>query len=50
MRKNTMNVTMRTSLSGGYYLFTLLSAEDKMRYLPELPRKVGFDCEFTEGW
>jgi len=37
-------------LSGGYYLFTSLSAEDKKRYLPELPNKVGLECEFTEGW
>jgi len=37
-------------LSGGYYLFTSLSAKDKKRYLPELPRRVGLDCEFTGDW
>jgi len=37
-------------LSGGYYLFTSLSAKDKKRYLPELPRRVGLECEFTDGW
>lgn len=37
-------------VSGGYYLFTSLSAKDKMRYLPELPSRVGLECEFSGGW
>ncbi|MFC6942903.1 type I restriction enzyme HsdR N-terminal domain-containing protein [Salinirubellus sp. GCM10025818] len=37
-------------LSEGYYLFTALSAKDKMRYLPELPEKVGLECEFSGEW
>lgn len=37
-------------ISEGYYLFTSLSAEDKKRYLPELPAKVGIQCEFDGEW
>lgn len=50
--KHTNGTEMRQyeSLSEGCYLFTSLSAKDKMRYLPELPEKVGLECEFTKGW
>lgn len=34
-------------VSDRYYLFTSLSAADKQRYLPELPAKVGLECEFN---
>lgn len=34
----------------GYYLFTSLSAKDKKRYVSELPKKVGLECEFSGGW
>lgn len=37
-------------LSGGYYLFTSLSADDKIRYLSELPAKVGLECEYSGEW
>ena len=37
-------------LSGGYYLFTSLSAKDKIRYVSELPKKVGLECTFTDNW
>ena len=37
-------------VSGGYYLLTNLSAEDKKRYVSELPGKVGLECEFSGGW
>jgi hypothetical protein len=37
-------------LTGGYYLFTSLSAADKKRYLPELPEKVGLNCQFEGEW
>lgn len=37
-------------VSGGHYLFTSLSATDKKRYLPELPDKVGLQCEFDGEW
>ena len=36
--------------AGGYYLSTSLSAEDKKPYLPELPAKVGIQCEFEGKW
>lgn len=41
---------MSEPLAGGYYLFTALSAEDKMRYIPELPEKVGLECKFVGDW
>ncbi|MDB9233346.1 type I restriction enzyme HsdR N-terminal domain-containing protein [Halorubrum ezzemoulense] len=37
-------------VSGGYYLLTNLSAEDKKRYVSELPAKVGLECEFSGSW
>lgn len=37
-------------VSGGYYLLTNLSSDDKKRYVSELPEKVGFECEFSGGW
>jgi hypothetical protein len=37
-------------VSGGYYLLTNLSSEDKKRYVSELPEKVGLECEFSGGW
>jgi predicted type IV restriction endonuclease len=37
-------------VSGGYYLLTNLSAEDKKRYVSELPEKVGLECEFSGSW
>ncbi len=37
-------------IAEGCYLFTSLSAADKMRYLPELLEKVGLECEFDGGW
>jgi hypothetical protein len=37
-------------VADGYYLFTSLSAADKQRYLPELPAKVGLECEFDGKW
>lgn len=37
-------------ISGGYYLLTNLSSEDKKRYVSELPKKVGLECEFTGEW
>lgn len=37
-------------VSGGYYLLTHLSKDDKMRYVSELPEKVGLDCEFVGAW
>lgn len=33
-------------LRQGYYLFTSLSAEDKKKYVSELPASVGLECEF----
>lgn len=36
------------TLSGGYYLFTSLSAKDKQRYVSELPQQVGLMCEFLD--
>lgn len=37
-------------VSGGYYLLTNLSSEDKKRYVSELPEKVGMECEFSGNW
>lgn len=37
-------------VSGGYYLLTNLSSDDKKRYVSELPKKVGLECEFTGEW
>lgn len=37
-------------ISENYYLFTSLSAADKKRYLPELPAKVGVQCDFEGEW
>jgi len=37
-------------VSGGYYLLTNLSSEDKKRYVSELPEKVGLECEFSGNW
>jgi len=37
-------------VSGGYYVLTNLSSEDKKRYVAELPEKVGLECEFSGGW
>jgi hypothetical protein len=37
-------------VSGGYYLLTNLSSEDKKRYVSELPEKVGLECNFSENW
>lgn len=50
--EHTDEVEMRMyePVSDGYFLFTALSAEDKMRYLTELPEKVGLKCESTDGW
>ncbi len=44
------NMSGQRRVSGGYYLFTGLSAEDKQRYVSELPEKVGLKCEFSGGW
>lgn len=50
--KHTDGSEMRQyeAVSGGFYLFTSLSAGDKKRYLPELPEKVGLECEFDGKW
>lgn len=37
-------------LSEGYYLFTSLSSEDKIRYVSELPEKVGLESDFIGDW
>jgi len=37
-------------VSGGYYVLTNLSSEDKKRYVSELPEKVDLECEFSSGW
>lgn len=37
-------------LANGYYLFTSLSAEDKFRYLSELPELVDLEVEFSDNW
>lgn len=37
-------------LANGYYLFTSLSAEDKFRYLSELPENVDLEMEFSHNW
>jgi hypothetical protein len=37
-------------VSGGYYLLTNLSSEDKKRYVSELPEKVHLDCKFSGKW
>lgn len=37
-------------LSNGYYLFTALSSETKIRYASELPEKVGLECDFIGDW
>ncbi|MDL0128750.1 type I restriction enzyme HsdR N-terminal domain-containing protein [Halobacterium salinarum] len=37
-------------VSGGYYLLTNLSSEDKKRYVSELPEKVGLEIEFSDNW
>lgn len=47
---NGEEMRMYEPLSGGYYLFTALSAKDKIRYIPELSEKVGLECEFSNGW
>lgn len=38
------------SVSRGHYLLTNLSSDDKIRYVSELPKKVGLECEFTGEW
>lgn len=50
--KHTDGREMRAyeKLSSGYYLYTSLSADDKKRYVSELPEKVGMDCEFVGDW
>jgi len=47
---HTNGVEMRQyeELAQGYYLFTSLSAEDKKRYVSELPEKVGLTCDFVD--
>jgi hypothetical protein len=37
-------------VSGGYYLLTNLSSEDKKRYVSELPEKVDLEIEFSDNW
>ncbi|APX98238.1 hypothetical protein BB347_11755 [Natronorubrum daqingense] len=37
-------------VSGGYYLLTNLNADNKKRYISELPAKVDLECEFSGGW
>jgi hypothetical protein len=34
----------------GHYVFTSLSAQDKIRYVSELPAQVGLDCAFRGAW
>jgi hypothetical protein len=40
----------RQRVSGGYYLLTNLSAEDKKQFVSELPDKVELECDFSGGW
>lgn len=47
---NGSNMRGQQQVSGGYYLLTNLSAEDKKRYVSELPAKIGLECEFSGGW
>jgi len=43
---------MRTQrrVSGGYYLLTNLSSDDKKRYVSELAEKAGLECKFSGSW
>lgn len=43
---------MRTykELSDGAYLHTTLSANSKMRYIPQLAEEIGLKCEFSGDW
>ena len=47
---NGSDMRGQQQVSGGYYVLTNLSSEDKKRYVSELPEKVGLDCEFSGGW
>lgn len=37
-------------LPDGYYLFTNLSKDDKMRYIQRFTEKCGLEVEFEDGW
>ena len=47
---NGSDMRGQQQVSGGYYVLTNLSSEDKKRYVSELPEKVGLECEFSGGW
>jgi hypothetical protein len=47
---NGSDIRGQQRVSGGYYLLTNLSSDDKMRYVSELPEKVGLECEFSGRW
>lgn len=47
---NGEEMRMYQELTEGCYLFTALSAKDKIRYISELPKKVGLECEFLGDW
>lgn len=46
------NREMKTyrELPGGYYLFTNLSKEDKIRYIRRFAERCGLEVEFEGGW
>lgn len=47
---NGSDMRGQQQVSGGFYVLTNLSSEDKKRYVSELPEKVGLECEFSDSW
>lgn len=45
---NGEEMRMAEELTSGLYLFTALSRKDKIRYISELPKQVGLECEFVD--
>lgn len=39
-----------STLSRGFYLYTSLNAQNKIRYITELAEKMGLECEFIGEW
>lgn len=50
VHSNGTEMKRYTTLSNGFVLMTNLNAEDKIRYVSELPEKVGLGCEFVGEW
>jgi len=47
---NGSDMRGQQQVSGGFYVLTNLSSEDKKRYVSELPENVGLECEFSGSW